>query len=384
MCEGMITRLGRVRRTISLLQEMGFEVSSLSGKPSTEYQFAHQYILPEMATSAVSRFYRLGLKTIRKVIPFFSSKLAVTRWINHYNIELLKSNTEWDIIIVEHIDFLPLACELKKKHPRTKIYFDIRDFYPREFEKYFSFRFYEAAYRHAVFSKLLKKCDAVVTVSYGLVKALEENYQIESELIRSLPGYVAASISKTSPQQIKMVHHGSANADRYLGKMISLFKELDQRFTLDFYLVGSLEDIDQLKKQAIDNPAIRFHDAVPFQELIGVLNQYDIGLFFWEPTTFNIEYSLPNKLFEFIQARLMIITTPLPDISKVIKTHNCGLVLSSFDTGISVAEIEKLTVEQIDAYKRNVDAAAKILCFEEEKKKMSAIMQDLLCDIENQ
>lgn len=383
MCEGMITRLGRVRRTISLLQEMDLEVSSLSGKPSTEYHLAHQFILPEMATSTVSRLYRLGLKTIRKVIPSFWGKLAITRLINHYTTEVLQGNNKWDIIIVEHIDFLPLACDLKVKYPRTKIYFDVRDFYPLEFEKYFFFRFYEADYRHAVFSKLLKKCDVVVTVSYGIVKALEENYQIEAVLIRSLPVYVAASISKTSQQQIKMVHHGSANADRYLGKMISLFKELDQRFTLDFYLVGSSEDIDNLKKQAIDTPAIKFHDAVPFQELIGVLNQYDIGLFFWEPTTFNIEYSLPNKLFEFIQARLMIITTPLPDISKVVKTHNCGLVLSSFDSSISAAEIEKLTVEQIDTYKRNANTAAKTLCFEEEKKKMSSIMQKILFGIDH-
>jgi len=376
ICEGKITRLGRVRRTIELLQEMNAEFSSLSDEPSNDYPFVMQLLLPKMASSMPARLYRFLLKILRRLIPVFGIQVALTRKITGYNTNIIAQGQTWDLIIIEHIDFLPVACELKEKQ-KAKLFFDIRDFYPREFEKYFMFRLLEAGYRKAVFNHLLHKCDAVATVSYGLVDALQQDYGIQAHLIRSMPNYEDKPVVPVDKNVIRIVHHGSANADRLLGETIKLVEKLDKRFTLDLYLVGKSDDILKLKQMAGNNPAIRFHDPVTFDRLIGTLNQYDIGIFFWEPTTFNIKYCLPNKLFEFIQARLMIISTPLPDISRLVNEHKCGLILPSFDLHESVKVINSLKVSKVIEAKNASDEAASILCFQEEKKVLRSVLYSL-------
>ncbi len=376
ICEGKITRLGRVRRTIELLQEMNAEISSLSDETSNDYPFAMQLLLPKMSSSMLARIYRFSLKILRRLIPVFKIKILLTRKITGFTSGIIPQGQSWDLIIIEHIDFLPLACELKEKQ-KAKLFFDIRDFYPREFEKYFLFRLLEAGYRKAVFTHLLEKCEAVVTVSYGLVDALHQDYCIKAHLIRSMPTYENKPVVPVDKNVLRIVHHGSANADRILGETIKLVEKLDMRFTLDLYLVGNSNDILNLKKMAGNNPAIRFHDPVTFDRLIGTLNQYDIGIFFWEPTTFNIKYCLPNKLFEFIQARLMIISTPLPDISRLVNEYQCGLILPSFNLNESAKVINSLTMPEILEAKSASNKAASVLCFQEEKK----VLRSILCSL---
>ncbi len=376
ICEGKITRLGRVRRTIELLMEMNAEISSLSDEPSNDYPFAMQLLLPKMSYSMLARVQRFSLKILRKIIPVFSIQVLLTKKITRFTSTIIPHRQSWDIIIIEHIDFLPLACELKRKQ-KAKLFFDIRDFYPREFEKYFMFRLLEAGYRKAVFKHFLVKCDAVATVSYGLVDALQNDYGIKAHLIRSMPTYENKPVVPVDKNVMRIVHHGSANADRLLGETIKLVEKLDKRFTLDLYLVGNSDDILKLKQMAGNNPAIRFHDPVAFDRLIGTLSQYDIGIFFWEPTTFNIKYCLPNKLFEFIQARLMIISTPLPDISRLVNEHQCGLILPSFNLNESAKVINSLTVPEILEAKKSSNKAASLLCFQEEKKVLKSIFCSL-------
>lgn len=374
ICEGKITRLGRVRRTIELLLEMGAEISSLSDQLSTEYPLAQQMLLPQMSASMSARISRIFLKIIRRIVPSFRIQVAITKCINGYTTDILNDDKGWDIVIVEHIDFLPLACELKRKKKVKKIFFDIRDFYPREFEKYPMFLLLEAKYRRAVFRHLLQECDEVATVSYGLVEALQQEYGKYAHLLRSIPSYEEMPVKQLTGGVIRLVHHGSANSDRLLGEMICLVKNLDNRFTLDLYLVGDEKDISKLKIIAGDSQKIRFHPPVPFDQLIGTLNQYDAGFFFFVPTTFNIRYGLPNKLFEIIQARLMVITSPLHDIARVVNEHRCGLVLPSFDYNEAIPFINAITAEDIMAAKYASDAAARVLCFEEEKKVLQAIL----------
>ncbi len=376
ICEGKITRLGRVRRTIELLQEMEMEVYSLSDELSNDYHFERQLLLPKMSASIFARLFRFLLKILRRLIPIYRIQEAITKKITGFNSGIIPHGLSWDLIIVEHIDFLSLACDLKEKH-KAKLFFDVRDFYPREFEKYFMFRLLEASYRKAVFNNLLEKCDDVATVSCGLVDALEKDYSIKAHLIRSVPSFENQSVRPVKENIVRIVHHGSANADRLLGETIKLIGKLEKRFTLDLYLVGNSNDIMKLKQIASDNPAIQFHDPVSFDNLIGRLNQYDIGIFFWEPTTFNIKYCLPNKLFEFIQARLMIISTPLPDISRLVNEHQLGLVLPSFDLNESAKVINSLTALKVLEAKNASDMAASILCFQEEKKLLRSILYSL-------
>ena len=51
---------------------------------------------------------------------------------------------------------------------------------------------------------------------------------------------------------------------------------------------------------------INLVDAVPMENIVTTLNNYDIGLYILEPTKFNTKNAIPNKLYDFVQAKLAI------------------------------------------------------------------------------
>jgi|SRR5690606_37717206 len=89
-----------------------------------------------------------------------------------------------------------------------------------------------------------------------------------------------------------------------------------------------------------------------------VLNAFDVGVFLLPPVNPNYEYALPNKLFEFIQARLAVAIGPSPDMAEVVDGHQCGIVSQSFSPEEFAALINGLTYERLNAYKRASHSAA--------------------------
>jgi hypothetical protein len=109
-----------------------------------------------------------------------------------------------------------------------------------------------------------------------------------------------------------------------------------------------------------------------------MLRKYDIGLFYVEPTTFNLAHCLPNKLFEFIQAGLGVAIGPSPDMARILREYQCGVVSDSFDLDITSRCLNGLSIGDVDLLKINSLEAAKTLNWEEESKVLRDIIDGLL------
>ena len=68
---------------------------------------------------------------------------------------------------------------------------------------------------------------------------------------------------------------------------------------------------------------------------------------------------MPNKLFEYIQARLMVISTPLCDLKKFIERENIGKVTQGFSKNDIVSLLRSLSYEEIQFYKNVCSKKAK-------------------------
>ena len=105
------------------------------------------------------------------------------------------------------------------------------------------------------------------------------------------------------------------------------------------------------------------------------LNSYDIGFYYLEPKGFNVTYSLPNKFFEFIQARLAVVVGPSPNMVEIVREFDCGFISEEFTVDSMIETLQSLTPEVIDRMKRNSDRAARELCYEKEGKKLLALIE---------
>jgi uncharacterized UPF0146 family protein len=87
---------------------------------------------------------------------------------------------------------------------------------------------------------------------------------------------------------------------------------------------------------------------------------------------------LPNKFFEFIQARLAIAIGPSPEMAAIVKEHDLGVVADDFTPQALAAKLNALTVDDIMHYKHNANKAAAIYNAEESMKVLKTVVQRVL------
>ncbi|MCT7974898.1 hypothetical protein [Laspinema olomoucense] len=368
----------RPRRVIELLSNSGFHVSVFSFEIKGNLKVAQSFVIQKPSGSILLKLTRLCVRLFSQIIPSFYIQNSINEFLFNLKTPDELAREKFELIVVENLEMLPLAIRLKKKN-KSKVLFDAREFYPKEFENNLFFKILYSLFRRKLCRHFLPGCDSIITVSPGLAKGYREMFNIQTQVIRSVPNYISMTVNEVISNPIKMVHHGATNRDRKLENMIKIFEYLDSHFSLDFYLTNNdLVYKSELVRLASQYSQIRFYEAVSFSKIIPTLNQYDIGLYLLEPTGFNTKYSLPNKFFEFIQARLMVAIGPSPDMAELVQEYQCGIISESFTPKSMARLLNKLKPEEIMNFKTQSDKAAQVLCFEEESKKLKKNINSLL------
>ena len=107
-------------------------------------------------------------------------------------------------------------------------------------------------------------------------------------------------------------------------------------------------------------------------------NSFDIGLFFMPPSNLNEEYSLGNKIFQYIQSRLALAISPLPEMKNLVDTYNLGIVSDNFDPKSLAKKLNELTVQKIQYYKKQSHKHARELSSSKNKEQFLKIISDLM------
>ena len=136
--------------------------------------------------------------------------------------------------------------------------------------------------------------------------------------------------------------------------------------------------LKSLRDLPLGDQRIRFLEPVPMKEVVRFGNAYDIGLFMMPPTNYNEEYSLANKVFQFIQSRLMLAFSPLPEMKKVVLGNKLGVVSSDYNPKSLAEELNKLSAKEVYEFKKRSHEMAYKLSSESNRVKFLDIVMDIL------
>ena len=282
----------------------------------------------------------------------------------------------FDVTLANDLTALPLACRLKS---RCGVIFDAHEYSPRELEDRFFWRFLFASYNDYLCRKYLPTASAVTTVCHSIANEYRSNYGVTPEVVYSAPAYEDLLPKKTDSTSIRLVHHGGAIPSRKLELMVDAMSYVDDRFHLDLMLVpGDTAYLARISNLAHDHPRVRVVPPVPMLDLPRHLNQYDIGVFLLPPTNFNYRYALPNKFFEFVQARLAVAIGPSPEMAQLVQQYSCGIVAKDFTPHTFADRLNALTTDELDRLKQGAHVAAKELCFETSAPVLLGIVEHVL------
>jgi glycosyltransferase involved in cell wall biosynthesis len=222
----------------------------------------------------------------------------------------------------------------------------------------------------------ISKCDKVTCVSEDIAKyySLFRNGE-KIQVILNVPFYCELS-PKVTGEKIKFVYHGIAVKDRKLHTVIKVFRKLPGNYELNLILVpGSPRYMKKLKRLARKSSNVIFHLPVSVPEIPNLLNQFDIGLFYFPSKSINGQYCLPNKFFEYIQARLAVLVTPNPSMNRLVQSEGIGFVTKSFTKKSLVESIINIDSSKINSMKVKSNEIARKYSFENEKTKYLKILK---------
>lgn len=283
-----------------------------------------------------------------------------------------------DLIVANDIDTLPVALAVAG---RARVLFDAHEYAPREFDDQLTFRLLHRPYRMYLCRSYIPRAHGMTTVCDSLAQAYELDTGVRPSVVWNAPDFQPLEPGRSGAGEpvIRLVHHGGAQRSRKLEGMIQMMRNLDQRFELHLILVGGDEAyLRFLRQTAGHDPRIRFHEPVPMRELPSVLNRFDVGVFLLPPTNFNYRYALPNKFFEFVQARLALAIGPSPEMARLVARHGLGLVAPDFSPESLAALLSSLDRARVDELKRRSHDAARALSADSSREVLLGLAERLL------
>jgi glycosyltransferase involved in cell wall biosynthesis len=348
-----------------------------------EYDVVTAGVCPEFSLSKHHieiRLVRLSrAEVIKRYILLKMGRFEKVYWETPHVVDGYKKccSEKYDLIIANDIKTLPLSIKLANKG--GIVYLDAHEYEPRHFEDRFMFNYFFAKYWVYICSKYLPSVTYLTSVSEGIAREYEKVFGVKCDIVLNTPDFEELKPNIVERDKIKIIHHGGLSKSRKLDKMIELMDSLDDRYVMDLMFVNNNNKyLQYLKKKAQSSEKIRIIDPVPMRNICSTINTYDIGLFMLPQETFNYRMSLPNKLFEFIQARLAVAIWPSHEMKKIVNKEGVGIISKGFDVHSMANALNGLSSEDIYKYKKASNDAAKIYNATVEKKKIKSIVKDLL------
>lgn len=362
----------RVLRQIGMLSEIG-DVTTVGFGDAPDAVVEHHRVPSGLSTlpRSPSGILRLALRMYRSI----EMAAPAARW----SYERLRAES-FDLVVANEARALGVAHRLADGAP---VWADMHEWAPEERTHILSWRILIAPFMVHLCERYLLRSALVTTVGSAIADLYRERFGVDAQLMRNAGPRRNLQPSPVLEGRIRLVHSGAAIHGRRLELMIQTMALLDERFSLDLYLMPGGDGgayLQQLQQQAKADARIRFHAPVPPEELPVTLNGYDVGVFWIPPTHTNARLTLPNKFFDYVQARLLVAVGPSPEMKTLVDQYSLGRVAADFSVEECADSLRTLQRGAIESYKQAAHRAAQYLNFEHDSQKIRSLLSEILDD----
>ena len=295
-----------------------------------------------------------------------------------YNIRLLifLLFNKFDIVVANDLDTL-LASYLASKIKRKAIVYDSHEYFT-EVPELVNRNFPKKVWLF-IEKRILPQIKYSYTVSESIAEVYHDLYRINMQVVRNVP-YRSSLKNDTKLQSNNTIlYQGALNKGRGLEQVIDAMQFLDNK---QLIIVGSGDIEKQLKervrKKNLQNK-VEFKGRICIADLAKETIKADLGIALEENIGLSYYYSLPNKLFDYIQALVPVLVSPFPEMQKIVRMYDIGTICEHKTPKELAKKINEI-FENKNVYKKwksNTILAAKELSWENEEQKLICIYNKL-------
>ena len=233
--------------------------------------------------------------------------------------------------------------------------------------------------------RVLPQVNTFITVNESLREYFIRQYSIQSSsVIMNLPELKKSeegadridyrSKFNWDKESIILIYQGALNEGRGLRLLIELMHTIEKKYKLIVLGNGPLKQ--NLKDLlAPNNQQVKFIDSVPIEQLLDYTRGADIGINLLEDFNLSKKLASPNKLFEYIHAKIPVICSNTIENSKVLKNFEIGVLTENNKTSVENSIIE-LAEKKKNSFEAEMNCAIKIYNWSRQESKILEILNE--------
>ncbi len=225
------------------------------------------------------------------------------------------------------------------------------------------------------------KFDLAYTVSPALAELFSKKYGKQFHVIRNVPLYStrATVLNRGTGMYPTLLYQGALNEGRGLEHLIEAMQGIDAKLLLagEGDLSNGLRDL--VKRLNLESK-VQFPGFVKPEELKKLTANVTIGINLLENSGLSYYYSLSNKFFDYIHARVPQICIDFPEYRKVNQEFEVALLVKDCSVNEIKTAAERLLNDK-ELYMRlqkNCEVCSENMNWQNEEKKLLALYNELL------
>lgn len=343
----------RVEKVCQTLSDNGYEIELIGNNWGGS---------PEMTRSYSFTRIELKSKILRYAYVEFQRKLYL---------ELLKRADQNTILLSNDLDTL-LPNYLVSKKLNLPLVYDSHEIFTEM--PAVNGRFTQKIWR-SLESFIVPKLKFMMTASESYADWFQKTYDIERPIVvQNFPVRMENTQDYNESSSAKIImYQGVINPSRGLDKMIPAMKHIENA---ELWIAGDgpkKEEYLQLTKNLGLGNKIKFLGKITPQKLRSITHQADVGLSIEENNGLSYYFSMPNKISDYIQARIPVVVSDFPEMRKVIDRYGAGEKIENYSQ--LPEKINAVLQNGKEYYQAYLDYAASELCWEHEVPKIIALFQ---------
>jgi len=271
------------------------------------------------------------------------------------------------------------ACFVASKLKHAQLVYDSHEFFT-EVPELINRKFVRSIWLWLE-KNMLPKIKYSYTVNNSLARIYSDKYGISMKVVRNLPFKKNQNFEFNTfmdfPGKKILLYQGSLNLGRGLEMAINAMQYIESGVLV---IIGEGDISGQLHQLVLDlhlDSKVKFTGRIAPDLLPSYTSAAFLGLSVEENLGLNYFYTLPNKLFDYIQAHVPVIASNFPEISSIINDFQIGCTFDNHDP-VAFAEVINSVIKDTSLYnlwKSNLDSASLNLCWENEEPVLLSIFQ---------
>lgn len=213
------------------------------------------------------------------------------------------------------------------------------------------------------------------TVCKSISDYYQKEYNSEFKIIKNLPvkNFVKKSSFPFITNNKKIIfYQGSVNIGRGLELMLEIIEQLPNCI---FVIAGVGDILDSLRQKVVIKKLekqVYFLGQLPPKHLQSITPLANLGISLEEDLGLNYRFALPNKIFDYIQAKVPILVSDLPEMKQVIFKYNVGEVAINRNPTQLANQMKKMLTTD---YSNKLQEAKEQLIWENQEEELVAIFK---------